>query len=85
MEFIDIFIYILACFGLFFTMISIFQSYNYFPCCIQKLKEENNNEIIIKIKVVNQCDIDNILQKIKIGNYDNIYDIADEVKIIKCN
>lgn len=85
MEFINIFIYILACIGLLFTMISIFQTYNYFPCCIQKLKEENNNEIIIKIKVVNSSNMDNILQKIKLGNYDNIYEIADEVKIIKSN
>ena len=85
MQFIDILIYILAFFGLIFTMFSIVESYNCFPSYIPNLKKESYNQIIIKIKLENECYIEDVIEKIKKGNYDNIYEIAEDVKIMKYN
>lgn len=85
MEFIDIVIYILASFGLIFTMFSIIESYNnYMPYCMNTLKKDNY-EIIIKIKAVNNSNINELIEKIKKGEYSNIYEIAEDVKIMKYN
>lgn len=82
MEFIDILIYILASLGLIITIVSIIEPYNN---CIQTLKKDNCNEIIVKLKGFNDCDSNILIEKIKNGEFDNIYEIAEDVKIVKYN
>lgn len=84
MEFIDILIYMLASLGLIFTMVSIIESYNnYIPYYIQNFKRNEFNEITIKIKDFKYRDIDELIEIIENGDFNNIYEIAEEVKIIK--
>lgn len=87
MEFIDILIYMLASLGLIFTMVSIIESYNnYIPYYIQNFKRNEFNEITIKIRDFKYRDIDELIEIIEIienGDFNNIYEIAEEVKIIK--
>lgn len=88
MNFVDILIYILASTGLVFTIVSIVQMYSYRNSDkfnIDNLNEQGNIKIIIKITNLEKEKIDDILEKIKTGNYDNIYEIADEVKINRYN
>ena len=83
MEFIDIIIYILACIGLIFTMISIIESYNECkPYYIQSLKKDNCSEIIIKIKDNIECNNNELIERIINGEFNDIYEIAENVKII---
>lgn len=83
---IDILIYILASFGLIFTIVTIIESYNNcIPYCVYNLKKDNCNQIIIKIRGFNNCDTSNLIEKIKNGEFDNIYEIAEDVKIMKYN
>ena len=84
MEFIDILIYVLASLGLIFTMVSIIESYNnYIPYYIQNFKRNEFNEITIKIRDFKYRDIDELIEIIENGDFNNIYEIAEEVKIIK--
>lgn len=84
MEFIDILIYMLASLGLIFTMVSIIESYNnYIPYYIQNFKRNEFNEITIKIRDFKYRDIDELIEIIENGDFNNIYEIAEEVKIIK--
>lgn len=83
MEFIDIIIYILACIGLIFTMISIIESYNECkPYYIQSLKKDNCSEIIIKIKNNRECNNNELIERIINGEFDDLYKIVEDVKII---
>lgn len=89
MEFIDILIYALACFGLLFTMFSIIETnkctdygkYYY----VDNIKSEKDSRILVKISGFDSIETDNIINSIKTGNYNNINDIADKVEIIKYN
>lgn len=85
MEFFDILIYILAGFGLIFTMVSIIESYNsnYMPYYIQNFKRDKVNEITIKIRSFKYIDIDELIERIENGDFNNIYEIAEEVKIMR--
>ena len=84
MEFIDVIMYILASFGLIFTMVSIIESYNScMPYYVKNLKKTNCNEIIIKIKGFHNSDINQLIEKIQNGQFNDIYEIAEDVKIIK--
>ena len=84
MEFIDILIYMLASLGLIFTMVSIIESYNnYIPYYIQNFKRNEFNEITIKIRDFKYRDIDELIEIIENGDFNNIYEIAEQVKIIK--
>lgn len=86
MEVIDIIIYILASFGLIFTMVSIIESYNNcIPYYVQGLKKSNCNEIIIKLRGFHNSDINKLIEKIQKGQFSDIYEIAEDVKIIRCN
>ena len=86
MEFIDVIIYILASFGLLFTIISIIQSYNNFiPYYVQNIKKNNYNEITIKLIGINNKDINKSIERIRKGEFNNIYEMAEDVKIIISN
>ena len=71
MQFFDVVIYLLASFGLIFTIFSIFESYN--------------NKVLVKIQDIDENDLDEIIEKLKYGKYDNIYKLSDYVKIVKYN
>lgn len=89
MHLIDYIIYVLACSGLIFTLVSMFQIYqnnSYMRYCNNHYyKKQKINEIDIKIKGIKDSEISKVLEKIKNGEYDDIYDLGDDVKIVKYN
>lgn len=86
MEFINVLIYLFACFGLVFTVITIIEQNN---CKIYNKyyyidRTKKNNEIIVKLTEFDTNSCDEIINKLKSGDYSNIYDLASNVEI-KCN
>lgn len=88
MDFVNIIIYILASFGLIFTIVSMFDMYDgkgYIFSCKGKKDKLRKCELRVLIKEEVEENIDEIVQKIKTGNYDDIYAFACDVKVIKYN
>ena len=88
MHLIDFCIYILARFGLIFTLVSIFEMYqnsSYIKYCNNYCKKEKTNEINITIKGIKDDEINSVLKKIKNGDYEDIYELGEDVKIMKYN
>ena len=88
MQFFDMVIYLLASFGLIFTIISIFESYNNkqnFTYYIKDCTRKNYNKILVKIQNIDENDIEDVIEKLKYGNFDDIYKLSDDVKIVKYN
>lgn len=79
-------IYLVAVFGIMMTTMVFINSNNnseekYGVC--HEYNKDNKVEIIIKIDIDDDKQKEEILNKIKNGKYDNIYEIADLVKIVK--
>lgn len=89
MSVINLVIYILACFGLVFTIVSICERYsidtnNEKLISTNKTTENTNkNKIIIYLK--DSEDLNKIINLIENGKYDNIYEFASDVKLMKYN
>ena len=77
MEFIDILIYLFACFGLIFTMVTIVEQNN----CKFYNRTKKNNEIIVKLTEFTNDNYNDVINKLKNGDYSNIYDLASNVEI----
>ena len=88
MQFFDVVIYLLASFGLIFTIFSIFESYNNKQNLTYYIKDctcKNNNKVLVKIQKIDENDVDDVIEKLKYGKYDDIYKLSDDVKIVKYN
>ena len=88
MQFFDVVIYLLASFGLIFTIFSIFESYNNKQNLTYYIKDctcTSKNKVLIKIQDIDEDKVDEVIDKIKYGKYDNIYKLSDDVKIVKYN
>lgn len=88
MQFFDVVICFLASFGLIFTIVSIFQSYNTkqnFTYYIKDSRYKNKSKVLVKIQKIDENDVDDVIEKLKYGKYDDIYKLSDDVKIVKYN
>lgn len=79
-------IYLVAVFGIMMTTMVFINSNNklqekYGIC--DEYDTDNKVEIIIRLNIDEDKEKEEILNKIKNGEYENIYEIADLVKIVK--
>lgn len=79
-------IYLVAVFGIMMTTMVFINSNNklqekYGIC--DEYDTDNKVEIIIRLNIDEDKEKEEILNKIKNGDYENIYEIADLVKIVK--
>ena len=83
MEFIDILIYLFACFGLIFTMVTIVEQNNckFYNKYYYIDRTKKNNELIIKLTEFTNDNYNDVINKLKNGDYSNIYDLASNVEI----
>ena len=40
---------------------------------------------LVKIQNIDENDIEDVIEKLKYGNFDDIYKLSDDVKIVKYN
>lgn len=89
MSIINLLIYVLACFGLVFTMVSICERYSIDTDYVELINinktSENNNKDKIIIYLKETEDLNKIISLIENGKYDNIYEFASDVKLMKYN
>lgn len=88
MSIINLIIYVLACLGIVFTVFSICGRYsidsNYVRLSnTNKISYNNRDKIIIYLK--DNKDLNKVITLIESGKYDNIYEFASEVKLVKYN
>lgn len=83
MEIIDILIYLLASFGLLFTMVTIIEKnncniYNRYCFIDRTVKEE---EIVIKLTQFNNENKSKVIARLKNGEFSDIYTLSGKVEI----
>lgn len=88
--FIDIIIYFIAIMGILITTISFFDRYTYSDNLIycKKIYTKKNSddkfiEIIVNTKNLSNIESEKLLKAIKKGEYTNIEDLVDSIKINK--
>ena len=83
MELIDILIYLLACFVIIFTMVTIVEQNNckFYNKYYYIDRTKKNNEIIVKLTEITNGDYNDVIAKLKNGDYSSIYDLASNVEI----
>ena len=87
-SFIDILIYFIAITGIIITTVSLFDKYTYSDDLIYSKKiymksyaEDKYIELIVNTKNLSNKEINNLLKVIKKGEYTNLDDVVDSIKV----